>query len=130
MARVNIEHYRRLLANETDKQRRQTILRLLAEEEGQARESEPHGKAPQGPLAGGKPALAVDPFAPMGGVNVKPLPGFHLHPPLQNTPAGEDERVRAIIVDNGEFQVAVEGSARDRLPHAANLPAYRASALT
>ncbi|MEJ2377890.1 MAG: hypothetical protein P8Y71_21695 [Pseudolabrys sp.] len=33
VARLNIEHYRRLLANETDEQRRQTIQRLLAEEE-------------------------------------------------------------------------------------------------
>jgi hypothetical protein len=33
VARFNIEHYRRLLADETDAARRQTILRLLAEEE-------------------------------------------------------------------------------------------------
>ena len=33
VARLNIEHYRRLLAKEADEARRQTILRLLAEEE-------------------------------------------------------------------------------------------------
>jgi len=33
VARLNIEHYRRLLADETDAARRQTILRLLSEEE-------------------------------------------------------------------------------------------------
>jgi hypothetical protein len=33
VAHLNIEHYRRLLASETDEARRQTILRLLAEEE-------------------------------------------------------------------------------------------------
>ena len=33
VARLNIEHYRRLLAQETDETRRQTILRRLAEEE-------------------------------------------------------------------------------------------------
>ena len=33
VARLNIEHYRRLLANETDEARRQTLARLLAEEE-------------------------------------------------------------------------------------------------
>jgi hypothetical protein len=33
VARLNIEHYRRLLANETDEARRQTLSRLLAEEE-------------------------------------------------------------------------------------------------
>jgi hypothetical protein len=33
VARLNIEHYRRLLAEKCDEARRQTILRLLAEEE-------------------------------------------------------------------------------------------------
>ncbi len=33
VARLNIEHYRTLLAAETDEARRQTLLRLLAEEE-------------------------------------------------------------------------------------------------
>jgi hypothetical protein len=33
VARLNIEHYRRLLAAKGDDQRRQTIMRLLAEEE-------------------------------------------------------------------------------------------------
>lgn len=33
VAHLNVEHFRRLLADETDGARRQTILRLLAEEE-------------------------------------------------------------------------------------------------
>lgn len=33
VARLNIEHYRKLLATETDETRRQTLVRLLAEEE-------------------------------------------------------------------------------------------------
>lgn len=33
VARLNIEHYRRLLARESDATRRQALLRLLAEEE-------------------------------------------------------------------------------------------------
>ena len=33
VAHYNIEHYRRLLAQETDETRRQMLLRLLAEEE-------------------------------------------------------------------------------------------------
>ena len=33
VARFNIEHYRKLLANETDETRRHLIARLLAEEE-------------------------------------------------------------------------------------------------
>jgi hypothetical protein len=41
VARLNIEHYRRLLANETDEVRRQTILRLLAEEEAKLADPKP-----------------------------------------------------------------------------------------
>ncbi len=33
VARLNIEHYHKLLAQETDEGKRQMILRLLAEEE-------------------------------------------------------------------------------------------------
>ena len=33
VARLNVEHYKRLLATETDETRRRTLLRLLAEEE-------------------------------------------------------------------------------------------------
>ena len=33
VARANIEHYRKLLAKETDETKRQTLERLLAEEE-------------------------------------------------------------------------------------------------
>ena len=33
VARLNIEHFRRLLATETDESRRQVLIRLLAEEE-------------------------------------------------------------------------------------------------
>ena len=33
VAHLNIEHYRRLLATETDEMRRRTLQRLLAEEE-------------------------------------------------------------------------------------------------
>ncbi len=33
VARFNIEHYRKVLANEADEARRQTLLHLLAEEE-------------------------------------------------------------------------------------------------
>lgn len=33
VARLNIEHFRRLLEKETDFARRETLLRLLAEEE-------------------------------------------------------------------------------------------------
>jgi len=41
VARLNIEHYRRLLAHETDEARRQTIMRLLAEEEAKLADGNP-----------------------------------------------------------------------------------------
>lgn len=41
VARLNIEHYRRLLAKEADETRRQTILRLLAEEEAKLTNTTP-----------------------------------------------------------------------------------------
>jgi hypothetical protein len=44
VARLNIEHYRRLLANETDETRRQTIIRLLAEEEAKLADPAPKEK--------------------------------------------------------------------------------------
>jgi hypothetical protein len=43
---MNIEHYRRLLAAETDAARRQVLLRLLAEEE--AKISSPNKSGPTG----------------------------------------------------------------------------------
>ena len=43
VAHLNIEHYKRLLADETDPKRRDLLLRLLAEEEAklQRRDSPP-----------------------------------------------------------------------------------------
>ena len=40
VARLNIEHYCKLLANETDETRRQMLVRLLAEEEAKLSGSE------------------------------------------------------------------------------------------
>jgi hypothetical protein len=40
IARLNIEHFNRLLAQETDNGRRQTLLQLLAEEEVKLRRAE------------------------------------------------------------------------------------------
>jgi len=44
VAGLNIAHYRRLLAGEIDAARRQTILRLLAEEEAKLAEPKPANK--------------------------------------------------------------------------------------
>ncbi len=45
VAHMNVEHYRRLLAIETDEARRQTLQRLLAEEEAKIIDSRPPEKA-------------------------------------------------------------------------------------
>jgi hypothetical protein len=44
VAHLNIARYRRLLASETDEARRQTILRLLAEEEAKRADPQPAKK--------------------------------------------------------------------------------------
>lgn len=41
IARLNIEHFTRLLAAETDESRRQTLLRLLAEEQAKLADPAP-----------------------------------------------------------------------------------------
>ena len=41
VARLNIEHFRRLLAEETDESRRQILLRLLVEEEAKLADPKP-----------------------------------------------------------------------------------------
>lgn len=48
VARLNIEHYRHLLTTETDDTKRQTLIRLLAEEETKLRmlsETEPRKRS-------------------------------------------------------------------------------------
>lgn len=44
VARLNIEHFRRLLAQETDEMRRLVLLRLLAEEEAKLVDQPPTEK--------------------------------------------------------------------------------------
>jgi hypothetical protein len=44
VARLNIEHFRKLLAEETDEAKRRTLLRLLAEEEAKLAALKNHPK--------------------------------------------------------------------------------------
>jgi hypothetical protein len=44
VAQLNIDHYRRLLEKETDEQRRQMLLRLLAEEEAKLGDNAPRDR--------------------------------------------------------------------------------------
>ena len=52
----------------------------------------------------------------MGGVNVDPLLALHLHPAAKDAAAREDKRMRAISVDDGQFEIAVNGRVGYRFP--------------
>jgi len=49
VAHLNIEHYRRLLAKETDDTRRQLLMRLLAEEEAKLADNAPKERKRRAP---------------------------------------------------------------------------------
>ncbi len=49
VARLNIEHYRKLLAAEADESKRQTILRMLAEEEAKLNAMTPNKRMQRSP---------------------------------------------------------------------------------
>ena len=70
------------------------------------------------------------PLAPMGRPHVQPFLGFHFHPAVEDAPAREHERVRTVIVDDGQLEVAVERRAGYLLPHCVNLKAAATGALT
>jgi hypothetical protein len=106
----NIERYRRLIAKETDESRRQMLLSLLAEEEAKIGDPRPPKKMP---LALG---LLV-PMPPVRRAHIQPFPGFRIHPAASDASARKDQRMRTILVDDGEFKIAFERRARDGLPH-------------
>ena len=57
----------------------------------------------------------------MGGPHVDPLPGFRVDPAGEDAPAREHERVRPVPVDDGKFEIAIEGRVGNRLPHIAKI---------
>jgi len=111
IADLNIEHYQRLLASELDATKRETIGRLLAEEEAKLAEITKKRRTSELEL--------VDPFAPMCRPHVNPLLRFGVHPPARNPTAGEDERVMLVFVVDGEFKMAVKRCSRNGVPHEA-----------
>ena len=70
------------------------------------------------------------PLAPMSRPHVQPFLGFHFHPAVEYAAAREYERVRAVIIDDGQLKVAVERRSGNLLPHRASLAAESTSALT
>ncbi len=100
VARLNIEHYRRLLATETDETKRQTIIRLLAEEEAKLAALDDPPEENKG--------LGRRPFPPVRGMHVDPLSGLGIHPATENATAWKHKTVHAVAVDHGQLKVAVE----------------------
>ena len=70
------------------------------------------------------------PFSPMGRPHVQPFLGFHFHPAVEYAAAREYERVRAVIIDDGQLKIAAERRGGNLLPHRASLAAESTSALT
>ena len=52
--------------------------------------------------------LFLLPLAPMGRPNVQPLPGLRIHPTTNDAPAGENQRMGPITVDDSKLNIAVE----------------------
>ena len=70
------------------------------------------------------------PFAPMGRPHVQPLFGFHLHPSVENAAAREYERVRPVVINDGQLKIAVERRGGYLLPHRVRMTAESTGALT
>ena len=70
------------------------------------------------------------PFAPMGRPHIQPLLGFHFHPSVENATAREYERVRPVVIDDGQFKIAVERRGGYLLPHSISVGAESTGALT
>jgi hypothetical protein len=64
----------------------------------------------------------------VGRVNRDPYLVVRFNPPVENASAREDEGMRAVVVDDGQFQITVEGRGHDGLPHRPSFyPMARAS---
>ena len=74
--------------------------------------------------------VGVLPLAPMGRPHIQPFLGLDLHPAVENAAAREHERMRAIVIDDGQLNVAVERRGGYLLPHRVSLQAESTGALT
>ncbi len=120
VARLNIEHYRKLLDEEVDQAKRQIILRLLAEEEAKLVSLKTSPGKRQSQLG------LLPPFPPVGWLNVDPFFCFHLHPPTQDTAARKNEGMRSVPVNDGQLKIPVEGRNGYRFPlHPQNVTCRR-----
>ncbi len=51
--------------------------------------------------------------------------GVGIDPAVQDAPARKNERVRSLLVDDGQLEVPVKRGGYDRLPHSAYMPTGR-----
>jgi hypothetical protein len=65
----------------------------------------------------------------MRGAHVDPPLVGSIYPAPENAPAREDQRMRAIVRDDGELEIAIEGCGRDRMPHAPSMPGLGTASL-
>jgi hypothetical protein len=88
IARLNIEHFEKLLAKETDETKRQTLLSLLTEEKAKT------GGARGNPEAQKRYRLGrLIPSTPVRRTDVDPFLGFGIDPSTKNAAAWKDERM-------------------------------------
>ena len=53
----------------------------------------------------------------MGRPHIEPLLGLYLHPAVENAAARKHQRMRTVIVDDGQFEIAIERRGGNVLPH-------------
>ena len=100
VAQLNIEHYRRLLAAEPEGPKRQTLLRLLAEEEA---------KSPLNALRRfarkerGIVSRRLLPFPPKRRRDVNLMVGFSVDPASEDAATRKQNSMRALIVNDGQL---------------------------
>src|SRR5450631_4626093 len=78
----------------------------------------------------GPALLRAPPVPPMGRPHVQPFLGLHFHPAVENAAAREHERMRAVIIDDGQLKVALERCGGYLLPHRVSLATESSGALT
>jgi hypothetical protein len=77
-----------------------------------------------------KSFFRLQPFPPMSRAHIQAFLGLRFHPAVENTPAREDEGVRALAIKNGQLKVKLERRAGYGLPHFGTLRAVPIAALT
>ncbi len=50
--------------------------------------------------------------------HIQPFLGFGIHPAADNTPARKNQRMRTVLVEDGQFKIATKRRIGYGLPHA------------